>query len=391
MSNLNDESIESVLISSAMYDIETAKKVCLSTKKDWYSIDALQKIYSAIKTEMPFLEKLPKSNYQNTLNNKLIHEYGISSDDIIRYTNQSPIVDIEYQAGMLKNLNRLRQYYNLANNIHKSIKIGELPDVQGEIDKINNDDTQSFKSIRDWREKLKDEKIEIYSLGIDFLDNILNGGIELNQLVLINGDKDAGKTSLALQIIESLSMGHKTCLFNLEFPTKKLIKEQEIKFKKKIHMSAEYENKILDNCFIIDYVKDINDMRDIIIQQAYSGVKFFVIDSQMCLDVPNYKGEEAESKKFQILHELTHRYDIVIFLITQSSKTDNEDPFGSKKGGYYASIMLRIDHSKKDNKTDEINPNERVINVIKNKQTGHSKINFKVNFNCETRLFTSKK
>lgn len=394
-------SIECAIISSALWDIKNAKNMIKYTKKEWYSIPEIQAMYEAVKKEIPILEKLPQVDYSQTIQNKLFYDYNISLETILEFGSFISLSDIEYHANKLKKLYKFRKYDEISHKIKIALHKGELIDLQRELDNLNSDNMQIFKTAGELEEKFANEKIERYSLGIDFLDSkILSGGIELNQLILISGDKDAGKTSLALQILENLSIGHKTCLFNLEFSTKKLIIERKKKFDK-IKLQENFRNQIRNNNIIIDGISDINEIKDIIVQQTYNGIKFFVIDSQMCLDVPDYRGEEAESKKFQILHELTQKYDIAIFLITQSSKVDNENPFGSKKGGHYASIMLRIEHSplesnkNKDfknfstNENIDTNPNERIINVIKNKQTGNTRFNFKVRFNCETRIFKS--
>ena len=107
---------------------------------------------------------------------------------------------------------------------------------------------------------------------------------------------------------------------------------------------------------------------------AKTGVKFFLIDSQMRLTVGRARSmEEEESEKFSTLAKLAHSLEILIILIVQTSKTDPNNPMGSKKGGHESSITIRIEHvkAKSDGENDvEFDPKKRVIIIKKNKQTG---------------------
>lgn len=210
----------------------------------------------------------------------------------------------------------------------------------------------------------------------------MQGGIEPYQLVLINGDADSGKTSLGLQILENLSKNHKTCFFNFEFPNHKYIYKLQKKYKdlmQKNNITEKSFQNIMQNMILIDTTNHDNELSNLAnkIEMLYDkGIRFFLIDSQMWIQTDeNLKGEEAESKKFEVLANLTNRLEIVIFLITQTSKLDSINPFGSKKGGYYSSIIINIkqniDIKNKDNK--ECNNTNRTIHIQKNKQTGINK------------------
>ena len=240
------------------------------------------------------------------------------------------------------------------------------------------------KNIKEWIEYYKDNQKNTtqYELGIDFLDEALQGGIESYQLVLINGDADSGKTSLGLQILENLSKNHKTCFFNFEFPNHKYIYRLQKKHQSLLQQEKMTENcsqNIMQNMILIDTTNHDNELSNLAnkIEMLYDkGIRFFLIDSQMWIQTDeNLKGEEAESKKFEVLANLTNRLEIVIFLITQTSKLDSINPFGSKKGGYYSSIIINIkqniDIKNKDNK--ECNNTNRTIHIQKNKQTGINK------------------
>lgn len=245
-------------------------------------------------------------------------------------------------------------------------------------------------------------KFEKYALGVNFLDVILYGGIELHQLVLISGDFESGKSSLCLQIIRNLAKFHKCAYFCFEFPADKYaVGEEKILNRLLNQNTLTYKDMeaIQENIYIIDEGMNVDDTAANILFLASCGVKFFVIDSQMRLNVEQAMNvEESESRKFSILNNLCNKYGIVIFLIVQTSKNDNKSPLGSKKGGHEASIMIRIEHNDftttnakgkevKDKKYP-FDPNSRTIIVQKNKQTGkHAQ--FKVDFDTTNQTFSS--
>lgn len=258
-------------------------------------------------------------------------------------------------------------------NIHQDNGIYDISQFlqQSKDNTLNLD-----KNIIEWIGYYKDNQKNTtqYELGIDFLDEALQGGIEPYQLVLINGDADSGKTSLGLQILENLSKNHKTCFFNFEFPNHKYIYRLQKKHQSLLQQEKMTENcsqNIMQNMILIDTTNYDNELSNLAnkIEMLYDkGMRFFLIDSQMWIQVEeNVKGEEAESKKFEVLANLANRLEIVIFLITQTSKLDSINPFGSKKGGYYSSIIINIKQNKNNENLDNT---KRTIHIHKNKQTG---------------------
>ena len=125
----------------------------------------------------------------------------------------------------------------------------------------------------------------------------------------------------------------------------------------------------MQNILLIDTTNYDNELSNLAnkIETLYDkGVRFFLIDSQMWIQTEeSLKGEQTESKKFEVLANLTNRLEIVIFLITQTSKLDSINPFGSKKGGYYSSIIINIKQNKNNENLDNT---KRTIHIQKNKQ-----------------------
>lgn len=215
---------------------------------------------------------------------------------------------------------------------------------------------------------------------ISFLDSVFDGGIEVAQLVLISGDPEAGKTTLGLQILENISHYAKVGFFSFEFTI-----EQYIRAKK-----AERKPPNLENMYIINEGYELYTIAQNIKNLYRQGVKVFLIDSQMRITSPNGRNmEEEESLKFSLLAKLCHSMGILVFLIVQTSKSDRDNPMGSKKGGHEASVIIRIEHCKAEIEAlREFSENSRMVILKKNKQTGkHFKE--KVAFNPDTRKFSS--
>lgn len=239
--------------------------------------------------------------------------------------------------------------------------------------------TQSYKNILQWQDFYASKpQMPKFETGVSFLDTALNGGIECAQLVLISGDPEAGKTTLALQILEHIAKKHKVCFFSFEFPIYQYLKNKNFK-----HTTPE-------NIVIIDDGYEIYSITQNIKNLYKKGVRMFLIDSQMRINSPNGRNmEEEESLKFSTLAKLCHSLSIVVILIVQTSKGDRDNPMGSKKGGHESSITIRIEHDKAENeKIREFSENSRIIILKKNKQTGkHYKE--RVSFDSINRIFSS--
>lgn len=300
----------------------------------------------------------------------------------------------------------IQQYYNILlddYNIMRRVELmGELQKVHGKryVDLVGifNDfmpkTATKYMTLKQRLKYIEDNKIkfEKYELGVNFLDIVLHGGIELHKLVLISGEYEAGKTSLCLQIIRNLAKTQKCAYFCFEFPADKYAIDEN-KILQRMLMSNQLKpdelEAIQNNIYIIDEGMNVDDTAANILFLASCGVKFFVIDSQMRLNVEqSLNVEESESKKFKILNNLCNKYSIVIFLIVQTSKNDTKSPSGSKKGGHEASIMIRIEHNKSKDNDTPFDPHTRSVIIQKNKQTGkHAKFN--VSFDITNQTFHS--
>lgn len=214
---------------------------------------------------------------------------------------------------------------------------------------------------------------------IDWLDDALNnpiyddrgnqtwnGGFQTGQLVLISGDKDTGKTSLGLQILQGITISEKVCYATLEFNWAdyvgrvKRLNPAELPPMNKANLQIMY-NENDDNVTVADLT------RAIIAEFYKSGTRIFLIDSQMMVRAPKgYNQADSEAVKFTSLLNLCNnpRFNFLIFFIVQTSKDKNDrDPQGSKNGGHAAKIMLHLRLQKENEKNGP-----RIIEFVKNKQ-----------------------
>ncbi|WP_232780168.1 ATPase domain-containing protein [Helicobacter pylori] len=267
----------------------------------------------------------------------------------------------------------LKMQEHLANELIKATRKSEIFDFDflGKYIKLGSN--RNGRYYWEWEEFFKSKpKTEKIPTGIDFLDNISEGGFEVGQLVLLSGDPEAGKTLLGVQYITNAQQNHKVAYFGFEFSVRKHIETLNSKDFKL--------NK--ENYFIDDLSCEINELVSQIRGLAKEGHKLFIIDSQMKIQAPiiGRTIEEVETTKFTTLAELAKRLQVIIILIIQNSKNDSYAPTGSRKGAHEAHIMIRIEKIKswelKHIKDYNERGKHRKVLILKNKQTGLQGIQF---------------
>lgn len=212
-------------------------------------------------------------------------------------------------------------------------------------------------AIKEYESMKEPPKIET---GIRELDEALNGGIELHQLVHIGGESGAGKTMITLQILNNVSQHFGSLFLSFEMPKWKMAK-RSLRYKS--------TNCDFNNYFITDSGRDISDVKNTIKRWVKKhAIKFVVIDSEMKITHDSYQGQNEPNKIgdiHSILSALCQELGIVIFLITQLSKSDVRNGtmsgLGSSKSDYEADMKLFI---KKDDKDDT----KRLLEIKKNRQ-----------------------
>ncbi len=267
----------------------------------------------------------------------------------------------------------LKMQEHLAKELIKATRKSEIFDFDflGKYIKLGSN--RNGKYYWEWEEFFNSKpKIEKLPTGIDFLDNISDGGFEVGQLILLSGDPEAGKTLLGIQYIINAQQQHKVTYFGFEFSVRKHIETLNSKGFK--------INK--ENYFIDDLSCEINDLVSQIGGLAKEGHKLFIIDSQMKIQAPivGRTIEEVETIKFTTLADLAKRLQVIIILIIQNSKNDSYAPTGSRKGAHEAHVMIRIEKIKvgelKHIKDYNERGKHRKVLILKNKQTGLQGIQF---------------
>lgn len=200
-----------------------------------------------------------------------------------------------------------------------------------------------------------------YETGIKAIDEKFNGGLELSQLIMIGGQKGAGKTAFALQYLINVSQGYKSCFISFEMPKWK-IAQRLSKHNPNVNQKR--------NFYLFDKGRDISEIEVNVKKLAKDGIKFFSIDSLMKIT-----NKSVKSSKHEQISDITNRLsrlcvelDIIIVLIVQVSKEDLKGGYMAVKGSgdadYDADIMFFLTKDK-DDKT------KRYFICEKNRQNGN--------------------
>ncbi|OOQ39227.1 ATPase domain-containing protein [Helicobacter pylori] len=258
---------------------------------------------------------------------------------------------------------------HLANKLKEATRKSEVFDYEFLDKYISLGIKRNGRYFWEWEEFFKNKpSIEKIETGINFLDNLTDGGIEVGQMVLLSGDPEAGKTLLGVQCLTQAQQTHKVTYFGFEFSVRKHIetlKDKNFTIKG-------------DHYFIDDQSCELNDLIFQIRSLSKEGHKVFLIDSQMKIQAPivGRTTEEVETAKFTALSEVARNLQVLIIFIIQNSKNDNYTPTGSRKGGHEAHLMIRIERLKKYDlpqiKDFVERAKHRKIVILKNKQTGLS-------------------
>ncbi len=280
----------------------------------------------------------------------------------------------------------------LSNKLKEATRKSEVFDYDFLNKYINIGFTRNGKYFNEWEEYFKNKPpIEKIPTGINYLDTITDGGIELGQIVLLSGEPEAGKTLLGVQFLMNAHQQHKVTYFGFEFSVRKHI---ETLRDKNFNIKGE-------NYFIDDQSCELNDLISQIRSLAKEDHKVFLIDSQMKIQAPivGKTIEEIETSKFIALGEAARSLQVLIIFIVQNSKSDSYTPIGSRKGGHEAHLLIRVERLKRNElpfiKDYAERSKHRRIVILKNKQTGLSgyrylkNVNyrfFEMDFNTERQL-----
>ena len=362
MHNLRE--IERIVLSSIIFEMSVAKEEQLERLqvKDFFSIGH-QDICSAIKyfvqNDKPFEEYI--------LSKYLIQQNKFDEEVMLAVITATPMANITQYVDQVINERKKRDLGVLANKMKLMVTEEKNADTIIEyaenflisldaIEKVDEPITMA-EAIIEFDNTQEPPKIET---GLHLLDNALNGGIELHQLVHIGGESGAGKTMLTLQILNNVAGYFGSLFLSFEMPRWKMAKRMK-KFEK--------ESKGFHNYFITDSGRDISEIKRTIKKWvAKHDIKFVVIDSEMKITHRSFQGDSEPNRIGEVqaeLAQLCQELGLVIFLITQLSKSDIRNKtmsgLGSVKSDYEADMKLLI---LKDDKVE----NKRYVEIKKNRQ-----------------------
>lgn len=362
MHNLRE--IERIVLSSIIFELSVEKEEQLERlqAKDFFSI-AHQDLCNAIKyfvqNEKPFEEHL--------LSKYLVKQNKFDEQVMLDVITATPMANITYYVDQVINERKKRDLELLANKI--KIMVSEQNDADEIVEYAENflrsidaieqidEPITMTEAIIEFNNTKEPPRIET---GLALLDDALYGGIELHQLVHIGGESGAGKTMLTLQILNNVAGYFGSLFLSFEMPRWKMAKRMK-KFEK--------ESKGFNNYFITDSGRDISEVKRTIKKWvAKHNIKFVVIDSEMKITHRSFKGDNEPNRIGEVqaeLAQLCQELGLVIFLITQLSKSDIRNKtmsgLGSVKSDYEADMKLLI---LKDDKVE----NKRYVEIKKNRQ-----------------------
>ncbi|SFV71496.1 hypothetical protein MNB_SV-13-399 [hydrothermal vent metagenome] len=202
-----------------------------------------------------------------------------------------------------------------------------------------------------------------YQTGVPAIDRLLDGGLELGQLIVLLGDPDAGKTMLMLQMLRTFADGSKVDCKAGAFPFE-FSKEN---FTRNLIENNRDELFNHDDLLLNDEALDIHQLKASMITMIRRGAKFIGVDSQMMIEDTLHKGslEAFETAKFKMLMSIAKRYNVIVAVIAQRAKDSKKgEIFGSKLAGHIAHIIFDMTLPDPD---DKLHP---TLKLHKNKQNG---------------------
>lgn len=182
--------------------------------------------------------------------------------------------------------------------------------------------------------------------GIDWLDEKMDGGLSEATFINLAGENFAGKTFLAMKILEHISKTDPVFFFSFEMYEGLLAKRV-----------AHWSERQLSNLYIEQKITNLYRIESIIRSQRERGIKFFAIDSRMKITLP-YKMDiyEKNSEITRVLSKVTQETGATILLINQIAETDLRSGRLALKGSgdqaYDSDVIIYI-AIERDKKTKE--------------------------------------
>ena len=161
----------------------------------------------------------------------------------------------------------------------------------------------------------------VIKTGFNELDSLLNGEIKQNSLNLIYSKSGMGKTTFALNIINSNAKNKSIAYFNFELSKNKVFEKMNKLF------NVDYSNT---NIYVYeyDYNKTIEDIinKCIELKKSNTGLDLVVIDyiNLIQCEINTVRKKEFNSYILSKLYELSKKYNITIIAVSLLQGTNKE-------------------------------------------------------------------
>jgi len=304
--NLYSPSVESAILSSAMFDEDSANKIVMLLSEEDFFIPAHREIYKIIKSLIK--EGLPvDESFISPRLSKVIKNHEVILVDVMA---SSPITAIDPYVKLLKEYTQKRKLHDLSMKIRKSIESGStiidsIVDVEKAIEDIQmsigiDDDTRSIGDIideieRDMEKAQSGEKLPYYETGYYNFDTYAGGFVE-NGLNVVAARPSMGKSSfLSGPIVSTLEKGNAAVLYSMEVVDKNALLRL-ISFKSQEPLSN------LKRGMLSDY-------------ERYKRSKDFFLASDGLLDIVDRSGMTKEDLEIDIKKRLMSNNNIKLILV----------------------------------------------------------------------------
>ena len=357
---------ERTLLCSIIFEPRLFEELNPSIKATDFYLPAHQDIY----TIMGELTKDDKPIDEEFIKKELVKRKAFDEQVMMEIILGNPVANINVYCQEVKEKSRQRELLSITTDIKKSViedmdsSDETIAALHKKLKLIEEDEFTGIKIRTSKEASLEYENMPVmpkYETGVEVVDQKFNGGLELSQLMMIGGEKGAGKTSFSLQIVTNVSNGFKCSFLSFEMPWYKI---QNKLYK---HRLSDIQS---ENITIVDDGRDIFEIERTIRKLARAGTKFFVIDSLMKIRNKYYQGKRHEqvSDITDRLSKLCMDLNIIIMLVVQVNNEDQKSGRMAVKGSgdadYDADIMFFI-------QKDKDNERKRIFHCEKNRQNGN--------------------
>ena len=331
MYNLN---IERSILASVIFDPAEFEVVASRLKADDFYLPFHQSLFRA----MAALEAEEKPIEDEFIRAKLMKEGKFDEIAMLDMLSANPITALNHYIDELKAKSKKRIMTMMAYDILNGVKEEnyDVDDIIDEFEALEDRDSDDIEHI-----EIEDlmsatyPPTEMMLTGVGAIDNYFKG-IGLGYLYTINGRPGAGKSTLSLQMMSTISKRFKTMFVSLEM-NDKLVQKIFHRVPPPSSMTIDFKSF------------DITDITRSIKRGAKNGVRVVLIDSLMQVRNNALKGASRTEQLTDIanrLLELKNKLDITIILIVQASKENQNTKSLTVKGSgdveYIADVNMQI-------------------------------------------------